>query len=348
MTPSSKAKDSAPAVRVVRYTGRETDVARLYQPLPADLLVTSRPLPFDVYQRSKDEYLEMLISAGAAAPLSLRNQLKRAGARTKRFYVSLDQKDAFLRFEEEAIPEILADEEIPVSAKCNVLLNLTTHLSQELFEKPNALAIQRQRENVSRLVDFTLREPAALRSLLTLTHHDYQTYTHSVNVGLYALTIASEHFERIGKRRHSLTEVVVGFFLHDIGKSQIPSHIINKNGPLTQEEWVEMRNHPVYGYRILESEKALSPEVVVVVLQHHERISGDGYPHCLCGDKVHLYARICAVADAYDALTSHRSYKPTFTPYRALSIMKHHVNTQFDPEVFATLVRLMERKSGRL
>ena len=348
MTVPGKAKESASAVRIVRYTGREADGARLYQPLPADLLVTSRPLPFDVYQPSRDDYLELVIPAGDIVSLTLRNQLKQAGARTKRFYVPVEQRSAFLRFEEEVVLEILADEEIPLSAKCNVLQDLTTHLSQELFEKPSAFAIQRQRENVSRLVDFTLREPTALRGLLTLTHHDYYTYTHSVNVGLYALTIASEHFQGTGKRPHSLTEVATGFFLHDIGKSQIPSHVINKNGPLTEEEWVEMRNHPIYGYRLLDSEQSLSPEVGVVVLQHHERLSGDGYPHRLSGDKVHLYARICTVADAYDALTSHRSYKPTFTPYKAFSIMKHEVNTQFDPDVFATFVRLMLKKSGKL
>jgi diguanylate cyclase (GGDEF)-like protein len=120
--------------------------------------------------------------------------------------------------------------------------------------------------------------------------------------------------------------------LHDIGKIGISDTILNKQGPLSQEEWAEIRKHPEIGYRILAS----SPDYVEVandILSHHERYDGTGYPRGLKGEDIPLRARIIAIADAYDAMTSMRPYRNPLTHEEAVKEIEKHKGTQFDPEI---------------
>ena len=103
-------------------------------------------------------------------------------------------------------------------------------------------------------------------------------------------------------------ELGAGFFLHDLGKVKIDTAIINKPGKLTAEEMRQMRRHPNLGFTILSKTKQLSEECKLIVLQHHERNDGTGYPNGLRGDAIHIYCRLCSLADVYDALTSVRPY----------------------------------------
>lgn len=336
-------KPAASFVLVDRHTGAQTDHTRLYRPLHHDLLNATLPLYFDVYQFVGEKRLELLVPAGERVPGHLRREFRQIEIE-RRLYAREDQKEELERYREDTMKDLLADDEVPVAHKCSALQNQTTRLSEILFEKPTALNIRRQRKNVSHMVDFALREPSALRPLLSLTHHDYYTYTHSVNVGLYALTIAIEHLKKNrALYEHNLQEIAAGFFLHDIGKCRVPKNIINKNGPLDPDEWDEMRKHPDHGFKLLDQEQSLGPEIGIIVRQHHEKMNGEGYPDRLQGEAIHLYARICGVADAFDALTTRRSYKPALPSFEALLIMKRDMHAHFDPDIFETFVLLMKR-----
>ena len=186
------------------------------------------------------------------------------------------------------------------------------------------------------MVAFALGTDAALHGLVRLTHHDYYTYTHSVNVGLYSLAIAMSVFD--GQSDHDIHQVAAAFFLHDIGKCRLPKEIITKPGSLDEREWEEMKRHPVYGEQTLRQEGSLTSEARIVVLDHHEQIDGLGYPRGLGGDEVHVYARICCVADVFDALTTRRPYGETFRPFEALKVMQDSMPGHFDPAIFEALV----------
>ena len=336
------------AIKVEQYSGEERDGVRLYLPLVPEALMSRQPLYFDVYEKLATDEIQLLLPKDSDVPPAIQSFVRmRKREAAKRFYLPASQKEDLSRYLEDILPDLLSDSDVPVAAKCNVLQNVTTHLSQEMFDSPTPLNIQRQRQNVEQMVDFTLHEPAALKALLGLTHHDYSTYTHSVNVGLYALTIAIEHLYSIGaSSKTTLQRIATGFFLHDIGKSLVPREVINKNGPLDEQEWAEMRKHPAHGHALLREEGNLTQEVGTVVLQHHERMTGRGYPAGLKGDAIHLHARICSVADAFDALTTRRSYKSAVKPFDALGIMKKDMYAQFDPDVFQTFVLLMRKKTG--
>ena len=321
--------------------GRPIERTKTYVPLLTDFLVVGQVVPFHVFCRTQNNQLEILFEQGTEFTAEMKTNLVREN-QTNRLYVRADQSQTMIHYAEEMIGTLLMDSSIEMPSKCRLIQGLTTSLSEQVFEKPTAANIGRQRQNVFHMVDFVLREPSAAKGLIRLTHHDYRTYTHSVNVGIYGLLIAETHLGQ--QQKHNLHELAAGFFLHDLGKCKVPLEIINKNGPLDEEEWVEIRKHPAYGMTILEEQNLLTEEARIITVQHHEKMTGNGYPYALKGSDIHLYARICSVADAFDALTTERSYKPALLPFEALSIMKEEMHAQFDPEIFKSFVLLMQKR----
>ena len=130
--------------------------------------------------------------------------------------------------------------------------------------------------------------------------------------------------------------------MHDVGKINIPDEILMKPGKLNDTEWKQMRKHSEYGARILQdSESPLLKAGEIIALTHHEKWNGSGYPSGLQGKDIHLYGRICAVADVWDALTMERPYKPKFSNSKALSMMKSGMGTHFDPELLEAFLNSM-------
>ncbi len=138
----------------------------------------------------------------------------------------------------------------------------------------------------------------------------------------------------------NLKEMVTGFFLHDIGKCSISSRILNKNSALSPTEWKIIKKHPEEGCKILKSNYALTEEAEIIVSQHHEHYNGEGYPKGLQGDNIHIFAKICQIADVFDGLTSFRPYRRKYTSFSALTIMKKEMYRDFDPEFFSMFVKL--------
>ncbi len=324
--------------------GRIVAQQKTYYPVSPAVVYSGFSLPFNLYLHQRAGQLELIVGEGMMVPKNLMGNLQKSGMEG-RLYVRGDQRSALVEYQKDVLSEMLEDDDVSVDVKCHVLQNQTELISQELFEQPTALHIENQRHNIKGMVDLVMREPAAMRGLLGLTHYDYETYTHSVNVGLYGLWMLTKLYE--DRSDEDLHEIATAFFLHDIGKSAIDSAIINKPGRLTDGEWMEVRKHPMYGYRILQKENNLTKETSLVVFQHHERMDGMGYPKGLESEEIHPYARICSVADAFDALTTRRSYKPALTHFEALRMMKEEMHVQFDQEVFKTLVLLCQKRGDQ-
>ena len=146
----------------------------------------------------------------------------------------------------------------------------------------------------------------------------------------------------MGLPSDDLTALRQGGYLHDIGKVATPDAILFKPGPLTKEEWAIMREHTTVGESICRPMRSLRP-VLPIIRHHHERWDGSGYPDGLSGEQIPLLARILQMADIYDAITSHRSYKPAIDPDRALELMREEVDRGWrDPalfELFLTIIK---------
>lgn len=206
---------------------------------------------------------------------------------------------------------------------------------------------------VDEMTQSILRHPSALISLVRLKNADEYTYMHSVAV--CALMIALARQLNLPEKR--VSEAGLAGLLHDIGKMSISDEILNKPGRLTDEEFAKVRLHPVYGAKILlTSQPAASALVYDVCLHHHEKYDGNGYPKKLAGEQISLFARMAAVCDVYDAITSDRPYKKGWGPAESLQRMAQW-DGHFDPKVFQAFVRavgiypvgsLVRLSSGRL
>jgi putative nucleotidyltransferase with HDIG domain len=198
-----------------------------------------------------------------------------------------------------------------------------------------------------------LRNPSALISLARLKNADEYTYMHSVAVCALMIALARQ----LNLDEELVREAGMAGLLHDIGKMMIPEEILNKPGKLTDAEFSTVRSHPEAGGRILRESLQISPIVLDVCMHHHEKVDGSGYPHGLKGDGISLFAKMGAVCDVYDAITSDRAYKRGWDPAESIRKMAEWCKGHFDEAVFKAFVKsvgiyptgsLVRLESGRL
>jgi HD-GYP domain-containing protein (c-di-GMP phosphodiesterase class II) len=191
--------------------------------------------------------------------------------------------------------------------------------------------------------DITRNVHSAL-ALNDLATADGYTLKHSLAVTTLGLSLGLRVMRKYGwidacgRRRFDdlesrLSPLGVGLLLHDIGKLAVPPEILRKPGPLTEDEWQAMRTHPMHGVRILHKADDISPLARAVVRSHHERWDGSGYPDGKAGADIHQFARIAAVADVFDALTSDRCYRQAAAPRYGYDFVVAGAGQHFDPEV---------------
>ncbi len=163
---------------------------------------------------------------------------------------------------------------------------------------------------------------------------DEYTYAHSVNVSLISMLIG-----KWLKFSHDKVKLLLqSGLLHDIGKGKIPPELLNKPGALTPAEYEEMKKHALYGYRLLEGNSEISRDVAFGVLMHHEREDGSGYPVGVMGNQIHEFAKIIAVADIYDAMTSNKAYRAKESPFEVFELMEESTYGVLDHRVVTTFL----------
>lgn len=170
---------------------------------------------------------------------------------------------------------------------------------------------------VESVIDSVMRNEDAIVSLTKLRDFDEYSYTHSINVSVLAVAFG----KNLGLSHKMLRALGAAGIFHDLGKAKVPEAILNKPGKLTDGEFEVMKSHPKKGFELLAQQGGAGEDVLLGVLQHHEKHNGRGYPEAASGEEVSVLARIIAVADVYDALTSERVYKKGMLPYKALSLM---------------------------
>jgi putative nucleotidyltransferase with HDIG domain len=180
-----------------------------------------------------------------------------------------------------------------------------------------------------------MRNPGALISLARLKNKDEYTYMHSVAVCALMVSLA----RTLGFNDQQTRQAGLAGLLHDVGKMMIPLSILDKPGKLTEAEFETMKSHPVEGHRMLLGGTGIGEVALDVCLHHHEKMDGSGYPHGLGGGEISQYARMGAVCDVYDAITSNRPYKNGWEPAESIRKMAEWSKGHFDPRIFEAFVR---------
>ncbi|KAB0546430.1 HD-GYP domain-containing protein [Pseudomonas argentinensis] len=235
------------------------------------------------------------------------------------------------------------------------LINRSKKAVTELFQEArlgNAINVEGCMPLVADISESLARNSSALLGLARLKHKDEYTYMHSVAVCALMLSLARQ----LGLDEEHAREAGLAGLLHDVGKMAMPLEVLNKPGSLSDAEFAVMRSHPERGHAMLRAAGSLPESALDVCLHHHEKYDGSGYPYGLAGENISLLARMGAVCDVYDAITSNRPYKHAWSPAESLARMAQWTG-HFDTRVFHALVRtvgiyplgsLVRLESGRL
>jgi|GEM_PF-1984277 len=175
----------------------------------------------------------------------------------------------------------------------------------------------------------------------TLFERSRREMMHSRNVSSYSVGIAT----RLGFSEQEIKQIRLTGLMHDIGKIGIDASILNKDHDLENDDWKKIKQHPEIGYKILNSVSELS-EISSIVLEHHEKWDGSGYPKRLKGDQISVQARIISVADAYAAMTSDRPFMKTLTALEATNEIKRCAGTQFDPHIADIFIKMIQEENN--
>ena len=235
---------------------------------------------------------------------------------------------------------------------CRQSKNAVVSMFQEarMGKTVDAAGAQRLVDEIS---DSVSRNASALISLARLKTVDDYTYMHSVAVCAMMIALARQ----LGLDEAQTRSAGVAGLLHDLGKAAMPMHVLNKPGKLTDAEFAIMKSHPGEGHKMLMAVGNVDPIAIDVCLHHHEKTDGSGYPQGLKDAEISLYAKMGAVCDVYDAITSNRPYKAGWDPAESLRKMAEWANGHFDHQVFQAFVKslgiypigsLVRLASGRL
>lgn len=311
-----------------------------YVAAPIEALAASAP-EYEVYvPRPGGEDLVLYRGRRVAVKSADVDQLRRRGI--DRVY--LPERD-LAAFQQQLRDELLASDSsaspVQRAAAAMFLARLTL---QDAFNSPKCeRLVQASQELAEQITTHLADESLRVPELLGLVEHDYQTYTHACNVSVYSLLLA----RRLGMDDSAeLEQIALGGLLHDVGKRHVPAHLLNKRGPLNDEEWEVVCRHPADGYRELAHREDVTWGTLMMVYQHHERNDGSGYPAAVLGDEIHAWAKICAVADVFDALTSDRPYRKPLSTRDVCNTMRRQAQAWFDAEIVECLCAEMEREEA--
>ena len=292
---------------------------RNFLPVPLHTLSLATELPVDIY---------LLQSKEAAPVLFRRRNLDIAGDEFHKLsesgidivYVPREQAADYQRFLQDNVGTIVANQELPLEDRLQFLGDTGRSILHEVFVTDDIDETITQIRDLSTYMSSLISEnEVVLREMFETLRHDYHTYTHVYNVASYSLLLA----KAIGITEEvELREISMAALLHDLGKLRIPLHILNKKGRLTDQEWAVIQRHPSDGFLALAIRSDLTESQLMMVYQHHEKLDGSGYPVGADRTDIHPYARLCAVVDIYEALTSNRPYRNPATKYEAMEYLE--------------------------
>jgi putative nucleotidyltransferase with HDIG domain len=287
-----------------------------YLPIYLDSLRPDTVPEFDLYL---DQSGAMVLYRSSRTPFTEEHRQTLIENNISRLYVSASDHQTYRKYLEHNLRAIVLDSRVKESVRAGIVYESAKGLIEELFARPTmGENIRRSQELVESTVGFVLTGQAAFANLLQVMSFDNSTYTHSVNV--CGLTLALAQFTGIRDPK-DLKILGTGALLHDIGKTRIDDSILCKTDPLTDSEKIMIRKHPQWGCDILEDTNLIDRESYYPILEHHERDNCSGYPNGSGSREIHLYGKITAIADVFDAMTSERAYRPALDAYPVLKTM---------------------------
>lgn len=263
-----------------------------------------------------------------------------------KLYILSKDYNNFFKYQERNLPNILSNNNLSSREKSHAVYHVAKSLTKEILQDISTAGVDLDRVKnwVKYTIGFILNDENAFSSLLSMTSHDYYTYTHSINLSVFGLLFG----KHLSLGSDSLNTFGTGMLLHDVGKVEVPIEILNKPGKLTKDEFEVIKRHPEAGYKLLKDKENIEEKSLKVVIQHHENFDGTGYPYGIGGDEIDLYGRLSRIIDVYDAITTKRSYAGSRNPFAALQEMREGMISCFDMELFKEFVSFLGPRSSQI
>lgn len=290
-------------------------------------------VPFTVYSADQNNQIVPFCQAGHQIS---DKHLQLLSQEDKMFFIANSDLDLYLEYAFDRISNILRSAVIATDDKASLLQQVGKRIVHRLFEDPRSGAVEQSALYVESFIDLILNSHVALNNLLTISTSASFALTHSINVCTFCLLLGEKLY---GHDRKILWLLGIGGLLLDIGMIVLKRDVLDRQGPMKEEEIEQMKQH-TFRSRELMNQYGLPEEVLIMGRDHHERADGSGYPKGLKLHQIHPYARIAAVADVYDAMTSERSYHKKMSHVDALLQLAADKHL-YDQNVLAELFRIV-------
>lgn len=303
-------------------------------------LFTIKPesvIPFNLFRKEGENYA-LVVEDGDIFPKNLSTLIVNYPHNEP--YVYLHQKDTpkYHAYLEKNLGKITQDTEVSLEEKSKLLYNFSANTLDSLFQNPESKElVDRSKNLVLHTINIIFSHDNAIKSMMEISSHDYYTYTHSVDVALFSMGFANH----LNYSYDDMSNIGCAALLHDIGKSKIPTEILNKKAKLASDEFEIIKSHPRHGCDILRFHGEKNDDILNPVKHHHEKALGNGYPDKLTAKKTHEFAKIVAITDIFSALTTTRPYKEAYSSFNALQLIKQDMLHDLDKNLFFEFVKFM-------
>jgi len=304
------------------------DTNSAYFKVRINTLIPNKPTTFDLHVRINNQNILYLRAGDKLEPTKILTLNNRDTGH--HFLIKESDRQAYRSY----VQDQMTSDDLNVREKATLLRESSMSLVEEIFENPDVnKALDGSRPVIQQFVQFMESEPQGMGQLISLSGHDFYTYNHSLDVGIYSLGLAAV----LGYSKTDLEDMGMAALFHDIGKRHVSLDILCKKGPLSDSEWAQMQKHPQFGLMILNENPLVSEGVKSACFEHHESWAGNGYPQQIPGNEIHPFARIVAITDTYDAMTTQRSYNTPLSPIDALTMMKEKLHGRYDPDMLKAM-----------
>jgi HD-GYP domain-containing protein (c-di-GMP phosphodiesterase class II) len=249
-----------------------------------------------------------------------------------------------LHYLDRNLDDIVANPQMSVSERAELFYYLGYRRLRAVYRNPNRITLGGVKGLIALMVEQILLERETVKQVFELvqdnvcrtTDHPESSILHSLNVGILSTFFVMKVLGNLS--RDTLEDVALGYFLHNIGMMRLPQKIMDYGGELGDATWTIIRQHPVWGLEMVKGIEEPSREAAHIIMDHHEKLNGKGYPRALTGVDIHFFVKVCSLLDAFNAMISDRSYRQAMQVVEALKAIKQKVPLEYDPGIFSKLI----------
>lgn len=255
-------------------------------------------------------------------------------------YMKFSDKREHQKFLESNLSKILDSDKIGERAKAEILYDTSVSLIEDIFSSPQSSEnLKRSMKSVKHTIHFLGKDRSNFFELMTVASKDFSEFSHAIHTTAYSINLANQ----MGiKNFNQISCIGIAAMLHDIGKSKIDKKILDKPDRLDDDERALVEKHPQYSFEIVHDSRSIPDISEQVILQHHERPNGKGYPAKLTDD-VHIFSRIVALSDCFDSITSDRPYQTAMKPVNAVEYLRTDMKDLYDQNLLIDFIKMLKK-----